>query len=60
MMDLKTRFFINQHLIRKNKKKKKAQIMFLVENQREHLILHLSHYILFSYITQNFLDVKLE
>ena len=33
------------------KKKAKALIMLLVGNQREHILLNLSHYILLSYIT---------
>ena len=40
------------------KKKIKVFIMFLVGNQMEYIILNLSHDILLSYITQNFLDIE--
>ena len=41
-------------------KKTKVLIMFLVGYQMEYIILNLSHYILLSYIAQNFLDIKWE
>ena len=37
----------------------KVMIMFLVENQREYIILNSSHYILL-YMASNFLDIKCE
>ena len=44
--------FVNQPTLdtleSKKKKKAKVMIMFLVGNQREYLILNLSHYILLS------------
>ena len=47
MMDLKTHAFINQNLIHYNKKRTKV-IIYLVGNEREYIILSLSHYILLS------------
>ena len=40
-------FFINQHLILYKLQEIKGLIMFLIVNQREYLILKLSHYIIF-------------
>ena len=40
-------FFINRHLILYKLKEIKGLIMFLIVNQREYLILNLSHYIIF-------------
>ena len=52
MMGLKAGLFFNKLLIRLNSKKTMVLIMFLVENQREYIILNLSHYVVLSCITK--------
>ena len=47
MMGLKTHLFMNQQLIRQNKKNTKVLVMFLVGNQTEYIFLNLSLYIAF-------------
>ena len=52
MMDIKTRFSINQHLDTLELKKEKCIYYILLNgNQREYIIINLSQYILLSYIT---------
>ena len=40
------------------KKKTRALIIFLVGNQREYILLNLSHYLVLSRIAKNFLDIE--
>ena len=40
------------------KKKTRALIMFLYGNQREYILLNLSHYLVLSRIAKNFLDIE--
>ena len=40
------------------KKKTRALIIFLIGNQREHILLNLSHYLELSRIAKNFLDIE--
>ena len=40
------------------KKKTRALIIFLVGNQREYILLNLSHYLVLSRIVKNFLDIE--